>query len=238
MEHIAAHADTLVRRRPRAISTIQLVRGHWGIENRGQDVCDVTYDEDRSQAYTGIGPRTLATCQNLASSALRHRGHTNIAKTIRHTTAATKASEDEAKSSDLWRWTVIDNNPTPKLSPRAELEHRMCSLTMRVVIVDGLRWRDARLRGSRPGTGSPPWRVRIADRGDTWRHVSLRTHTCRYVRTRASTCGPRHTTTGARTSHHIITTTRTPQAVSSDWRNPGPLQPGERRPERRRRLQR
>ena len=42
----------------------QLVRGHWGIENRVHYVRDVTYDEDRSQAYTGNGPRTLATCRN------------------------------------------------------------------------------------------------------------------------------------------------------------------------------
>ncbi len=38
--------------------------------------------------------------------------------------------EGEAKPSDLWRWAVIDNNPTPKFSPRAELKHRMSSLTM------------------------------------------------------------------------------------------------------------
>ncbi len=62
----------------------QLVRGHWGIENRVHYVRDVTYDEDRSQAYTGNGPRTLATCRNLAISVLRLAGHTNIAKALRH----------------------------------------------------------------------------------------------------------------------------------------------------------
>jgi predicted transposase YbfD/YdcC len=62
----------------------RLVRGHWSIENRVHYVRDVTYDEDRSQAYTGNGPRTLATCRNLAISALRLHGHTNIAKAIRH----------------------------------------------------------------------------------------------------------------------------------------------------------
>ena len=61
-----------------------LVRGHWGIENRVHYVRDVTYDEDRHQAYTGNGPRTLATCRNLAISALRLHGHTNIAKATRH----------------------------------------------------------------------------------------------------------------------------------------------------------
>lgn len=61
-----------------------LVRGHWGIENRVHYVRDVTFDEDRSQAWTGNGPRTLATCRNLAISALRLNGHTNIAKALRH----------------------------------------------------------------------------------------------------------------------------------------------------------
>jgi predicted transposase YbfD/YdcC len=61
-----------------------LVRGHWGIENRIHYVRDVTYDEDQSQAYTGNGPRTLATCRNLAISVLRSAGHTNIAKALRH----------------------------------------------------------------------------------------------------------------------------------------------------------
>ena len=62
----------------------QLVRGHWGIENRVHYVRDVTFDEDRCQARTGNGPRTLATCRNLAISALRYAGNTNIARAVRH----------------------------------------------------------------------------------------------------------------------------------------------------------
>ena len=62
----------------------QLVRGHWGIENRVHYVRDVTFNEDQSKSYTGNGPRTLATCRNLAISALRLHGHTNIAKATRH----------------------------------------------------------------------------------------------------------------------------------------------------------
>lgn len=62
----------------------RLVRDHWGIENRVHYVRDVTWDEDRSQAWTGNGPRTLATCRNLAISALRLAGHTNIARALRH----------------------------------------------------------------------------------------------------------------------------------------------------------
>lgn len=62
----------------------RLVRGHWGIENRVHYVRDVTFDEDRSQAFTGNGPRNLATCRNLAISALRLAGHTNIARAVRY----------------------------------------------------------------------------------------------------------------------------------------------------------
>lgn len=62
----------------------RLVRGHWGIENRVHYVRDTTFDEDRSQAHTGNGPRTLATCRNLAISALRLAGEPNIARALRH----------------------------------------------------------------------------------------------------------------------------------------------------------
>lgn len=60
-----------------------LVRGHWGIENRVHWVRDVTFDEDRSQIRTGNAPRTMATLRNIAISVLRLAGHTNIAKGIR-----------------------------------------------------------------------------------------------------------------------------------------------------------
>ncbi len=60
-------------------------RGHWRIENALHWVRDVTYDEDRSQVRTGTGPRLMASLRNLAISALRLNGHTNIASAIRWT---------------------------------------------------------------------------------------------------------------------------------------------------------
>lgn len=60
-----------------------LLRGHWHIENRLYWVRDVTYDEDRSQIRTGTGPRVIASLRNLAISALRIAGHTNIAAALR-----------------------------------------------------------------------------------------------------------------------------------------------------------
>jgi predicted transposase YbfD/YdcC len=61
----------------------EYVRGHWHIENRLHWVRDVTYDEDRSQIRTGTAPRVMASLRNLAISALRIAGHTNIAAALR-----------------------------------------------------------------------------------------------------------------------------------------------------------
>ena len=61
------------------------IRNHWQIENRLHWVRDVTYDEDRSQVRTGSAPRVMASLRNLAISALRLNGHTNIASALRWT---------------------------------------------------------------------------------------------------------------------------------------------------------
>ena len=59
------------------------IRNHWGVENRGHWVRDVTWDEDRSTVRTGSGPQVLATLRNLAISLLRLAGFTNMAKGTR-----------------------------------------------------------------------------------------------------------------------------------------------------------
>jgi predicted transposase YbfD/YdcC len=60
------------------------IRGHWAIENRLHWVRDVTYDEDRSQVRTAHGPQVMAALRNLAITALRLSGATNIAAALRH----------------------------------------------------------------------------------------------------------------------------------------------------------
>jgi hypothetical protein len=55
------------------------LRGHWVIENGLHHVRDVTFAEDGSQTRTGNLPRAMATLRNLAISALRLTGTTNIA---------------------------------------------------------------------------------------------------------------------------------------------------------------
>jgi predicted transposase YbfD/YdcC len=59
------------------------IRGHWGIENRLHWVRDVSFDEDRSQVRTAHGPQVMAALRNLAITALRLSGITNIAAGLR-----------------------------------------------------------------------------------------------------------------------------------------------------------
>lgn len=66
-----------------ALQLLELVRGHWRIENSLHWVRDVTFDEDRSQVRTASGPRVLATLRNLAISVLRLAQATSIAKALR-----------------------------------------------------------------------------------------------------------------------------------------------------------
>ncbi|WP_224389090.1 ISAs1 family transposase [Pseudonocardia sp. ICBG1293] len=60
------------------------IRGHWNIENRLHWVRDVSFDEDRSQTRTAAGPQVMAALRNLAITALRLTGTTNIAAVLRH----------------------------------------------------------------------------------------------------------------------------------------------------------
>lgn len=60
------------------------LRRHWEIENRLHWVRDVTYTEDASRIRTGTAPHVMASLRNLAISALRLAGHTNIARANRH----------------------------------------------------------------------------------------------------------------------------------------------------------
>ena len=61
-----------------------LVRGQWQIESLHW-VCDVVFDEDRSQVRAGHGPQVMATLRNLAVSLLRLAGEANIAAGLRDT---------------------------------------------------------------------------------------------------------------------------------------------------------
>jgi predicted transposase YbfD/YdcC len=62
---------------------LDLVRGHWSIENRSHWVRDVTFDEDRSQVRTGNIPHVMAALRNTAIGLMRRAGESNIAAACR-----------------------------------------------------------------------------------------------------------------------------------------------------------
>lgn len=62
---------------------LQLVRGHWTIENRLHYVRDFTFDEDRCSVRKGRGAQVMASLRNLAISLLRMAGARYIAPTLR-----------------------------------------------------------------------------------------------------------------------------------------------------------
>jgi predicted transposase YbfD/YdcC len=62
---------------------LELVRGHWHIENKSHWVRDVTFDEDRSQVRCGNIPQVMAAFRNTTIGLLRLAGHTNIAAACR-----------------------------------------------------------------------------------------------------------------------------------------------------------
>lgn len=66
---------------------LDLVRGHWHIENKSHWVRDVTFDEDRSQVRCGNIPQVMAALRNTVMGLLRWAGHTNIAAACRRLAA-------------------------------------------------------------------------------------------------------------------------------------------------------
>lgn len=62
---------------------LQLLRGHWGIENRVHWVRDVTFDEDRSQVRAGSAPQVMAALRNTVIGILRLCGVGNLAAALR-----------------------------------------------------------------------------------------------------------------------------------------------------------
>jgi predicted transposase YbfD/YdcC len=63
---------------------LELVRGHWGIENSSHHVRDVTFGEDRSCLRSGQGPQIMAALRNLAITLIHRHGSSQIAATRRH----------------------------------------------------------------------------------------------------------------------------------------------------------
>lgn len=62
---------------------LELVRGHWGIENGLFHIRDETFGEDACRVRTGHAPRFLAACRNLAIGILNRIGCANKAEGLR-----------------------------------------------------------------------------------------------------------------------------------------------------------
>jgi hypothetical protein len=63
---------------------LQLIRGHWAIENRLHYVRDVSFGEDGSQIRSGAAPQVLAALRNAVIGLLRDAGWSNIAAAVRY----------------------------------------------------------------------------------------------------------------------------------------------------------
>lgn len=63
---------------------LELVRGHWSIEDSSHYVRDVTFHEDRSALRSGHAPQILAALRNLAITLIHRQGSSHIAATRRH----------------------------------------------------------------------------------------------------------------------------------------------------------
>ncbi|MBA3438307.1 MAG: ISAs1 family transposase [Pyrinomonadaceae bacterium] len=66
-----------------AKTLLDIVRGHWSIENKSHWVRDVTFDEDRSRVRVGNIPQVMTTLRNTAIGLMRLMGESNIAAACR-----------------------------------------------------------------------------------------------------------------------------------------------------------
>ena len=74
---------TLTRQQASPERLLELVRGHWSIENSSHYVRDVTFLEDRSRLRMGHAPQILATLRNLVITLIHRHGSSQIVSTRR-----------------------------------------------------------------------------------------------------------------------------------------------------------
>jgi hypothetical protein len=83
-EEVVAGITSLPPAQTSAAELLQLIRGHWGIENRLHYVRDVSFGEDACRVRQGRTPWFLATTRNLAIHLIRQvQGWTNVAAALR-----------------------------------------------------------------------------------------------------------------------------------------------------------
>ena len=74
-----------------AATVNDLIRGHWGIENRLHWVLDVPFHEDASRIRTGDPPQNMAVIRHIALNLLRKESSTGSIKTKRFRAALSEA---------------------------------------------------------------------------------------------------------------------------------------------------
>jgi len=74
---------TLSQEQATPLRLLELVRGHWSIENSSHYVRDVTFLEDRSRLRTGHAPQIVAALRNLVITLIHRHGSSQIASTRR-----------------------------------------------------------------------------------------------------------------------------------------------------------
>ena len=66
---------------------LNLVRGHWSIENKSHWIRDVVYDEDRNQVKNSVIGQMMASLRNLSISLIRLSGRNSISSSCRYFSA-------------------------------------------------------------------------------------------------------------------------------------------------------
>jgi predicted transposase YbfD/YdcC len=74
---------SLSRRQADAARVLEIVRGHWTIENKAFHVRDRTYEEDQSTVKSGILPEIMVVFRNLALNLFRLKRVKNISEETR-----------------------------------------------------------------------------------------------------------------------------------------------------------
>jgi len=73
---------------------LQIVRGHWSIENSCHYILDWNFDEDRCQIKTGNGPENITCLRRLAIGIIKSKGVSSVAQKMRQLSFNTRAVFD------------------------------------------------------------------------------------------------------------------------------------------------
>lgn len=77
-----ATASRAIPRRADAAAVLAFNRRHWSIENRGHDILDGNWDEDRGTLRTGHGPENITARRRCASGLIKSNSRDTVAATI------------------------------------------------------------------------------------------------------------------------------------------------------------